>query len=75
VNFSKYVKGNTLVVSNITIDASKLVSFLQNKPNITSLSLTGCDIGDQCITELTKFKGLALLALSQMYINGERAKE
>lgn len=76
MDFNKYVKGKILsVISCDAIDISELVSFLQNTPSITSLNLTGRNVGNQSIIELSKLKSLTSFTLSFDYISGKRAKE
>jgi hypothetical protein len=76
MDFNKYVKGEILsVISYDTIDINELASFLQNTPSITSLNLTGLNVGNQSITGLSKLKSLTSFTLSFDYISGKRAKE
>ncbi|NUX01841.1 hypothetical protein GO685_05170 [Wolbachia endosymbiont of Madathamugadia hiepei] len=63
MDFSQYVKGNALKVSNTTINISELVSFLQNNAQIKKLSLPYCNISDEDARELAKLTNLTSLNL------------
>lgn len=76
MNFNEYVKDNILSIQSCgAIDISELVSFLQSKPNITSLNLADSNIGNEDVKELTKLTNLTYLDLSENNIGNEGAKE
>lgn len=76
MNFNEYVKDNTLSIQSCgAIDISALVSFLQSKPNITSLNLADSNIGNEGVKELTKLTNLTSLTLVSNNISDEGAKE
>ncbi|MDG7057356.1 MAG: ankyrin repeat domain-containing protein [Wolbachia endosymbiont of Penenirmus auritus] len=76
MNFNEYVKDNILSIQSCgAIDISALVSFLQNKPNITSLNLADSNIGNEGVKELTKLTNITSLTLVDNNISDEGAKE
>jgi Leucine-rich repeat (LRR) protein len=73
MDFSQYVKGNALKVSNTTINISKLVSFLQNNAPITKLSLKSAGIRDKEAEALAKLTNLIELDLEDNQIGDKGA--
>ncbi|MDR1139380.1 MAG: hypothetical protein LBJ80_00855 [Rickettsiales bacterium] len=63
MNFSQYVKGNALEVSNTKINIRELVSFLRSNTHITKLSLKWAGIDAEDAKELAKLTHLTELDL------------
>ncbi|QOD38033.1 TomO hydrophobic C-terminal domain-containing protein [Candidatus Wolbachia massiliensis] len=75
IDFNKYVRDDILSIQLCsTINISELVSFLQNKPDITSLNLADCNIGDEGAKELAELENITSLTLVGDSISDEGAK-
>ncbi|WP_353276266.1 hypothetical protein [Wolbachia endosymbiont (group B) of Villa cingulata] len=77
MNFNKHVNDNELLLENQRVDIKKLLSFLQEKKNITQLSLSCCGIGKEGAEALAKsenLKNLTTLNLEWNKIGKEGAE-